>query len=111
MRWSGRVYGKTIQQVASADRLRLARQAAEHLRAHGAQRVWLFGSLARSRPQDDRSDIDLAVEGLAPELLFRMQSQLDQLLGCPVDLVEWETASPALRAQIERCRVQLSHED
>jgi predicted nucleotidyltransferase len=87
------------------ERLRLARQGAAHLYAHGAERVWLFGSLARGRPQDERSDIDLAVEGLPAEVNLRLLSELDQLLLCPVDLVELERASPALRAQVEQHRI------
>lgn len=42
-----------------------ARQCARILiEQYGAQRVWLFGSLARRRFVHPRSDIDLAVEGL-----------------------------------------------
>jgi predicted nucleotidyltransferase len=102
---------RTIQRVPSSDRMALARQAAAHLYAQGASSVWLFGSLARGRPQDDRSDIDLAVEGLPPDRYYRLVSELDHLVHCPVDLVEFENASPRLRAQIENCRVLLPHED
>jgi predicted nucleotidyltransferase len=103
---------RTVQQVSNCDRMDRARRAATHLYAHGASRVWLFGSLAIGRPQDERSDIDLAVEGLPPDRYYRLLSELDQLVQCPVDLVEWETASPILRQQIERCRRFLPpHED
>ena len=103
---------RTIQRVPTADRMASAHLAAAHLYAQGASRVWLFGSLARGRPQDDRSDIDLAVEGLPPHLYYRMVSELDQLVHCTVDLVEFENASPRLRSQIENCRVLLPpHED
>jgi predicted nucleotidyltransferase len=95
---------RTVQQVSNFDRLDRARRAAVHLYAHGASRVWLFGSLAWGRPQDERSDIDLAVEGLPPDRYYRLLSELDQLVHCPVDLVEWEAASPILRQQIARCR-------
>ncbi len=88
-----------------------ARRAAAHLYAHGVVRVWLFGSLARGRPQDDRSDIDLAVEGLPPDRYYRALSELDQLVHCPVDLVELEHASPELRSQIESYRLLLPHEN
>lgn len=105
------VRGSTIQRVSREERLLLARRGAAYLRAHGATRVWLFGSLARGRAQDERSDIDLAVLGLPRALYYRMVSELDQLLDCPVDLVEIETASPALRLQIERWGVLMADED
>jgi predicted nucleotidyltransferase len=87
--------------------MQLARSGAAHLYAHGARKVWLFGSLAKGRRQDARSDIDLAVEGLPSELYYRMVSELDQLLACPVDLVEMETASAGLLAQIQSHRILL----
>jgi predicted nucleotidyltransferase len=90
-----------------ATRLGLARKGAEMLRARGARRVVLFGSLARGRPQDERSDIDLAVEGLPPALFFRTLSELDVALDIDVDLVALEDAPPALRTQIEQFGVEL----
>ena len=78
----------------------LARRGAQHLYRHGARRVRPFGSVALGRRQDARSDLDLAVEGLPGEHFCRMVSELDQLLGCPADLVEVETASPTLPAVI-----------
>ena len=46
------------------------RFAARHLYSAGAQRVWLFGSLAKGRKPGVHSDFDFAVEGLPPEKLF-----------------------------------------
>jgi predicted nucleotidyltransferase len=91
--------------------MELARQGAALLYANGAQKVWLFGSVARGRPQDERSDIDLAVEGLPGNLFFRMLGELDQLLHCPVDLVEMETASHLLRENIMRHCVYFPREN
>jgi uncharacterized protein len=102
--------GSTIQWVSRQERLRLAQRAAAYLRTRGATHVWLFGSLARGRAQDERSDIDLAVQGLPRAVYYSTVSELDQLLGCPVDLVELETAPPALRREIERWGVVLAHE-
>jgi predicted nucleotidyltransferase len=78
----------------------LAGQAAGLLRRHGASRVWLFGSLARGREPDFRSDVDLAVQGLAAEHYYRLVSELQWLFGVPVDLVEIERAPAALRSRI-----------
>ena len=82
------------------ERKALAKQAAAHLYAHGARRVWVFGSIARSRRQDERSDIDLAVEGLPRSDYVRRLGEVMALTGLPVDLVELETASPQLRQHI-----------
>ena len=97
--------------ITTEARRRLAGRGAAHLYRHGARRVWLFGSVALGRRQDARSDIDLAVEGLPGDLFYRMVSELDQLLGCPVDLVEVETASPRLLDVIRKHWILLPHED
>jgi predicted nucleotidyltransferase len=89
-----------------------ARQRAESLRQQlpaakrlllgmGAQRVTLFGSLARGDGHE-ASDVDLAVAGLPADAYFRAMSELNGLFGSPVDLVEWETAGESLRARIEQ---------
>ncbi|CAN5535104.1 hypothetical protein BH20VER1_BH20VER1_32210 [soil metagenome] len=80
--------------------MELARQAAAFLREQGASRVWLFGSLARGRPQDWHSDLDLAVEGLPPERYLGALGELLMRLPLSLDLVEIERAAPALREQI-----------
>jgi predicted nucleotidyltransferase len=77
-------------------------RALEYLaRLPGIRRVWFFGSAAKGRPLDFRSDLDFAIEGLPATELGRIWSELDQRLRSPVDLVRWEEASEALRAQIE----------
>jgi predicted nucleotidyltransferase len=66
------------------------------------RRVWLFGSLAKGRRPDFRSDLDLAVEGLARERELTVWAALDEALQLPPDLVRWEEANPTLRGEIER---------
>jgi len=66
----------------------------------GVTRVWLFGSAAKGRRLDWRSDLDFAVEGLSASALPGAWSELDARLSYPVDLVRWEEASEDLRAQI-----------
>ena len=65
---------------------------------YGARRVWLFGSLAHRRFVHDRSDIDLAVEGLPPEDYFPALVAIWNLLppGFELDLVPLEDAKPSL---------------
>jgi uncharacterized protein len=88
-----------VPPVAEAD----IRSAVARLsREPGVCRVWLFGSLAKGRQPDFRSDIDLAVEGLPRERVLTVWAELDETLRLPPDLVRWEEANPALRAQIER---------
>ncbi|MDD2709560.1 MAG: nucleotidyltransferase domain-containing protein [Verrucomicrobiae bacterium] len=66
------------------------------------RRVWIFGSLARGRKSDWRSDLDLAVEGLPVNLHARFWSELDQAVSMPVDVIRWETASALLREEITK---------
>lgn len=77
------------------------------LRARGARRVWLFGSLAWGGAHE-RSDLDVAVEGVPPAELDRAHAELWELLGEPVDLVPIESAAASLAQQIrERGEVLL----
>ena len=83
------------------DGMDLARRGAVLLYRNGAEKVWVFGSVAKGRRLDFRSDIDFAVKGMAPEKILRLGAELEELLTFAVDLVEIEKARPALRAQIE----------
>lgn len=94
--------GRPPWELSRQDCLRLAALAADCLRARGAIRVRLFGSLARGRAPGVHSDFDLAVEGLPPEVYLGSLGALLQLLPLPVDLVEMESASPELRERISR---------
>ena len=53
--------------------------------AYRVRNLLLFGSSLRS---DSPCDIDLAVEGLAPEKFFRFYAELMWNLSLPVDLVD-----------------------
>ena len=82
----------------------VARAAAELLKAkYQAQKVMLFGSLARNDPFYPRSDVDLVVWGLDEKLYYRVVSRLLDLdPTIKVDLVMAEQAPPALLEAIER---------
>jgi len=67
----------------------------------GVKYVWFFGSHAQYRGRPD-SDLDFAVEGLPRENHYAVLGELMLALRKPVDLVRWEEASNALRAEIKR---------
>ena len=68
----------------------------------GVRRIWLFGSAAKGRRPDWRSDLDFAVEGMASNEQYRAWAELDERMRIPVDLVLLETANPTLRGEILR---------
>ena len=70
---------------------------------YGAKRVVLFGSLARERARfADRSDIDLAVEGLSADRFYEALGDLLSRSTFIVDLKPLEEASEPLRSRIGR---------
>lgn len=83
-------------QTAADDCVRLLKEK------FGARHVILFGSVAGQGTWHDRSDIDLAVEGLAPADFFAAYSACTDLLpkGVTIDLVPLEDAYPEMRARI-----------
>jgi predicted nucleotidyltransferase len=87
----------------------VAQRAAVLLKSRfDVQRVILFGSLARRDLFHQRSDIDLAVEGITSRDFWRAWSALDTLgREWEIDLVDVETASLSLRSTIEREGVEL----
>ena len=65
---------------------RLQKTISECAREFDVKAVWLFGS---SLEDDSHSrDIDLAVEGVLPELFFKFYARLFMALPKPVDLVD-----------------------
>ena len=90
-----------------AERMARAQEAAALLYARGAGRVWLFGSLAKGRTQDKRSDIDLAVEGLPETLREAAVDELRDRFRSRIDLIAIETSRPGLRASVVRNRLLL----
>src|SRR5215510_10722002 len=89
-----------IQQQETQD---LAARCATVLRQRfGAKRVIPFGSVVGDGIWHPGSDLDLTVEGMAPEQFFRAWAALRAILppGLEVDLVDLEHAGEALRARI-----------
>jgi len=82
----------------------LAQHKPELIRRFGVTDIALFGSTARDEAQDG-SDIDVMVdfEGrTTAKRYFGVQFYLEDLLGCPVDLVQTEVVRPELKPYIER---------
>ena len=76
---------------------------------HGARRVRVFGSVAR-READEESDLDLLVEMEPGRSLFDMGAlliELEQLLGCSVDIVTEAGMHDAMRERVLREAVAL----
>ena len=75
----------------------------------GVVRLSLFGSSARDEADDD-SDVDLLVEFGRPIGLFefaRLQRELGELVGRPVELVTPAALKPSLRDDIMRAAVSV----
>lgn len=85
---------RRAQVLAQRDRIR------EIAAACNAERIALFGSTARGEDAAD-SDCDFIAD-LKPKStllhLARMKGQLEDLLGCPVDIVSRRSVPPGLTA-------------
>jgi predicted nucleotidyltransferase len=77
------------------------------LQEAGAQRVVLFGSLARGSFRKN-SDIDLAVSGLPERALAKLEHELTLVAHRPVELTNLELASPAMRESIRIQGIELA---
>jgi hypothetical protein len=90
--------------------LRAKREAILQLaRQHGIRRVRIFGSVARGEDRPE-SDVDVLVEverGRSFLDLIGFELDLEQLLGCKVDVVSEGGISPYLEATILREAVPL----
>ncbi len=76
---------------------------------YGARNIRVFGSAARGEA-DEASDIDFLVEMEAGRSLFDLgglQYELEQLLGCPVDVVTERGLKARIRERILRETVPL----
>lgn len=76
---------------------------------YGARNVRLFGSVTRNEATD-QSDIDMLVDmesGRDLLDLIGVEQDLEELMGCQVDILTPEGLSPYLRAQIDSEAVPL----
>ena len=74
----------------------------EICRAHGTQKIALFGSFVRGDASPD-SDVDLIVDFARPTgllALVRLERELSEVLGRRVDLLTEQAINPLLRDRI-----------
>ena len=90
----------TLAQLLGDKRSDILQLAAQH----GARNVRVFGSLARGEARPD-SDVDILIT-LDPERnlldLVALKQDLEDLLGCQVDVVTEAAVSPYIRPQVLR---------
>jgi len=87
----------------------LSRSKPELQARFGVTRLALFGSIARDAATS-ASDVDILVDFDGPatsKRYFGVQFFLEDLFGCPVDLVTEKALRPELRPYIEQERVNV----
>jgi predicted nucleotidyltransferase len=95
----------TLEELLKAKREEILHVCAKY----GARNIRVFGSAARGEA-DEASDIDFLVEMEAGRSLFDLgglQYELEQLLGCPVDVVTERGLKARIRERILRETVPL----
>jgi uncharacterized protein len=89
-----------LKELLQAKRKEILRVCAKY----GAHNVRVFGSVVRGEA-DERSDIDFLVELEPGRTLFDLgglQYDLEQLLGCRVDVVTERGLKPRIRERVLR---------
>lgn len=77
--------------------------------AHGARNLRVFGSVSRG-DANDKSDIDLLINlepGRTLLDIVAIKQDLEDLLGCKVDVVTEDAVSPYIREQILKNAISL----
>lgn len=71
------------------------------LKRHGIQKAGIFGSAARGEANYHDVDLLVKVDRTVSLLQFiALKHELEDALGCPVDLVEYDAIKPVLREKI-----------
>ena len=103
--WRTRLARQEAERWAWGQQLREVARACAHrlVQDFGARAVYLFGSLLDEELVHERSDIDLAVEGLEGKLYFKALSRVWELLpaGVELDLVPLEQARLGLAERVK----------
>lgn len=96
--------------IAFLKRIMQRSEVLQRLAAHkddlirmGVKTLAVFGSVARNEARPD-SDVDVLVEFQGPATFngyMDVKFFLEDLLGCPVDLVTRKSIRPGIKAQIE----------
>ena len=88
----------TIRQRLEA----LKPQVLEVAKRYGALNLRIYGSIATGQ-EHPTSDLDLLIDlpkGQSLLDLISLRKELEDLLGCPVDMTEAENLHPLIRSQI-----------
>jgi predicted nucleotidyltransferase len=89
-------------------RLRMARQDRDAIvsaiaREHRPVRIYIWGSLVHDRHFSERSDIDIALEGITdPAELSAIWASAEKLTRLPLDIVAIEHLHPAYAEHIRK---------
>lgn len=101
-----------LEQLTGPVGLRVGKHRGEIKRVakrHGISNLRVFGSVARGADGPD-SDVDLLVD-LTPDVslftLARLQRELEQILGAPVDLVPSDGLKPGVEGAVRATQVSL----
>jgi predicted nucleotidyltransferase len=95
----------SIEELVRTQRENILRTAARY----GAANVRIFGSVAR-KEADEQSDLDLLVDMEIGRSLFDLgglQVELEELLGCPVDVVTEKGLRDRIRDRVLREAIPL----
>ena len=101
-----------VQRLTGPVGRRLRRRRAEVLEVagrHGVHVLGVFGSVARGEDRPD-SDVDLLVElpaGMGLFAIAKLQNELEELLGSPVDLIPESGVKAGVRPAVEADLVHL----
>ena len=100
--WRERVERETAQrrELALKARIEAGRMAQMLVREFGASRVYLFGSLVREDRFHECSDVDLAVEGIAPERFFKAWATVGSCSDVLIELVDLDEVGESMRKLI-----------
>lgn len=107
LRLRERLRRSRLEQAFQAKREAAARMASVLKREFGARKVWLIGSLTDHSRFHEKSDIDLAVEGLSPEAFWHAWGRLEGIAAGSFDLVTVETAPSSPRQRLQSEGVEL----
>lgn len=89
---------KQLQRQARNDAKRMACSLTDNF---PCERIYLIGSTAREGEFTERSDIDLVIEGLPPEVYFRASATISKLTNFKVDLIPYENANSLIHRKIQ----------
>ena len=111
--WRERAAREAARRRELAPRARSEARRVAQVLVHefGASRVYLFGSLVQDGQFQERSDVDLAVEGIAPERFFKVWAAAGARTDVPIELVDLDEVGEPMRTLILQYGELLSDAD